>query len=69
MKYQVSLDKARIARGLTLRQLASQAGISYSAISNLVNGRSRPHPRTAHLLAGALGCKPTDIFPESEVSR
>lgn len=49
------IRKVCMARGLTMSQLAKEAGVSAGALSNWANGKTKPHSRTVPRLAAALG--------------
>jgi transcriptional regulator with XRE-family HTH domain len=49
------LRAERLRQGLTLHQLASMAGLSYTCVQYLEIGRTEPTLRSALLLAAALG--------------
>jgi len=51
------LRNARLAQKKTLRQLATETGISYQYISEIELGRKDPSLGKVELLAGALNCK------------
>lgn len=48
-------------RGLTLRALAAEIGISSAAVSKIETGKSRPTVATLTKLAAALGCDMEDL--------
>lgn len=50
------------AEGISLRALAQRAGISHSAASRLLSGRSRPTARVLRALAIALDIPPEDLM-------
>ncbi len=53
----------RAARGLSIRKLAEEAGVSTETIYSLEHGRRDfIWPKTARKLAGALGVSPEDLF-------
>lgn len=58
----LSIKKMRKARGLSLREMASRAGITASFISQVENGRASPSVETLFSLAGALGVPVSDFF-------
>src|ERR1022692_1102278 len=49
------LRRVREEQGLSQEELAARSGLSVRSISGLECGRTRPHPRSVRLLAGALG--------------
>lgn len=61
--------------GLTQRQLASAAGVSYVTVNHLENDRRAASDRVARLLSKALTAelpkqlkvKPEDLFPENDL--
>ena len=53
----------RIARGMSIRKLAEEAGVSTETIYSLEHGRRDfIWPKTARKLAGALGVSLEDLF-------
>ncbi|MDP9474542.1 MAG: helix-turn-helix domain-containing protein [Actinomycetota bacterium] len=57
------LRKLRRERGLTQAQLAVQAGLDPSSLSQIETGARRPNTRTLEKLAGVLGVEVRDLFP------
>lgn len=53
-------------RGMTQDELARLAGVGQSAISNMLNRKSRPQKRTVIRIAGALGVEPSKLWPGIE---
>lgn len=49
-----NLRRARFARGLTIEQLASDVGLSYSYVGELERGRRNPSLRVMGRLADVL---------------
>ena len=54
----------RLAAGLTMRELASRAGMSQPFLSNLENSRAMPSLSTLYKIANALGVSPREFLPE-----
>jgi transcriptional regulator with XRE-family HTH domain len=53
----------RTARGMSIRKLAEEAGVSTETIYSLEHGRRDfIWPKTARKLAGALGVDPEELF-------
>jgi transcriptional regulator with XRE-family HTH domain len=53
----------RTARGMSIRKLAEEAGVSTETIYSLEHGRRDfIWPKTARKLAEALGVRPEDLF-------
>ena len=52
------LKQARVARGLSLRELAEKVGVSAMSVSKYENDRTRPSPEVRARIAEALGVKP-----------
>ena len=52
-------------RGLTLRGLAAEVGVSSAALSKIETGKSRPRTATLSRLADALRCDMDDLWPGS----
>jgi transcriptional regulator with XRE-family HTH domain len=61
------LRKLRRERGLTQAQLAVQAGLDPSSLSQIETGARRPNTRTLEKLAGVLGVEVRDLFPLAQV--
>jgi transcriptional regulator with XRE-family HTH domain len=56
------IREARSRRGLSVRQLARDVGVSASLISQIENGRSRPSVSTLYAITQALGISVEDVF-------
>lgn len=56
-----TLREWRVARGITQQQLANEAGISLSTVTDAEAGRKTPQLRNAEKLAKALGVELGDI--------
>lgn len=52
-------------RGLSLRALAAEVGVSSAALSKIETGKSRPRAATLARLAEALRCDMDDLWPAS----
>ncbi len=52
----------RLARVMTLKELAVRSGVGASALSEFERGKRRPHPKTIGKLAQALGVEPRDLL-------
>lgn len=59
-----SVRAARKKAGMTLRDLQSRCGLSYSFLSDLENGKRSVSVRNFVALANALGVEPADMLPE-----
>jgi transcriptional regulator with XRE-family HTH domain len=59
------LRELRIGRRLTLKEVASKAGVTEGFLSQVERGRSSPSLKTLQALANALGLTPGDIFDSS----
>ena len=59
------LRELRTGRRLTLKEVASSAGVTEGFLSQVERGRSSPSLKTLQALAGALGLTPGDIFDSS----
>jgi transcriptional regulator with XRE-family HTH domain len=57
----MALRELRLARVLTQRELAVQAGISVKTLNGVEQFKVRPHPTTLRKLAAALGVEPTQL--------
>jgi transcriptional regulator with XRE-family HTH domain len=56
------LRALRLAAGLTLRTLASRAGVTASLLSQIETGRAHPSVQTLFSLAESLGVPVADLF-------
>lgn len=54
----------RLQRGLGVCELAKQAGMSHSTLSEIESGVHEPSASKVAALAKALGVKPSRLFPE-----
>ena len=62
-----SLRELREARGISMRTLATQSGLSANALSMIERGKTSPSVSTLYKLADALGVSITAFFgPETE---
>jgi transcriptional regulator with XRE-family HTH domain len=57
------LIKIRQQHGVSARVVAQEAGISESALSQIIAGNQRPSAETKAAIARALGVEPWQIFP------
>ena len=55
-----------IEKGLSQLQVARDVGVSDSYLSKVINGWIDPPVRVKTRLAGILGCKVKEIFPDDE---
>ena len=56
-------ERERTARGMSIRKLAEEAGVSTETIYSLEHGRRDfIWPKTARKLADALGVSPEELF-------
>jgi transcriptional regulator with XRE-family HTH domain len=53
----------RERRGVSLRELGEQSGVSYVTISRIENGQMSPTVRVLEKLARALGTRVRDLLP------
>ncbi|MFP4017064.1 MAG: helix-turn-helix domain-containing protein [Halanaerobiales bacterium] len=60
------LKELRKDRGLTLRELGKEAGVSATLISDIENGRYYPSLKTLSKLSNALEVKISQIFFAAE---
>ena len=61
---EVDVDKVkrlRKERVLTIRELADEAGVSKTTISNIENGQSEAYPSTIRKLARAFDVTPSEL--------
>lgn len=56
----------RLAAGLTMRELATRAGMSQPFLSNLENSRAMPSIATLYKIARALGVSPREFLPPEQ---
>jgi transcriptional regulator with XRE-family HTH domain len=67
MRHRLRAERER--RGVSLRQLARDVGISASALSQIETGRSRPSVTTLYALVSALGLSLDALFTEEGAGR
>ncbi|MBN9076461.1 MAG: cupin domain-containing protein [Rhizobiales bacterium] len=60
------LKLARLARGLSLRELSTKAGITEGHLSKIENNRAHPSLASLHQLAGVLGLNMSALFAAAE---
>lgn len=56
------LKRWRLARLLSIRELAKKSGVNHSAISEMERGKRQPHPKTLEKLARALEVEPIELL-------
>ena len=56
------LKELRTGRGLSIRKLAEEAGVSTETVYSLEHGRRQPTLRTLGKIARALGVEVKDFF-------
>jgi transcriptional regulator with XRE-family HTH domain len=66
MRYRLRAERER--RGLSLRKLAADVGISASALSQIETGRSRPSVTTLYALVSALGLSLDALFADDRAT-
>ena len=59
------IREERMSRGVSLRALAGQVGVSASMISQIENGKSQPSVSTLYAITSALGVSPP-VSPDGE---
>ena len=64
-----NIREARLKLGWSMRQLATQAEVSPSLISQIENGRTMPSVRTLYSLAEALSLPVNKLIPGMAASR
>lgn len=62
MKLNYSITRIRESKGLTQKELASKAGLSYSFINDIENGRRNPSLESLELIAAALDTSVQEIM-------
>jgi transcriptional regulator with XRE-family HTH domain len=67
MRHRLRAERER--RGLSLRKLAADVGISASALSQIETGRSRPSVTTLYALVSALGLSLDALFADDRAVR
>lgn len=60
------LKRFRKAKGLSQAQLAVQAGLDPSTVSQIETGARRANMRTLEKLAAAFGVEIGDLFPKTQ---
>lgn len=57
------IKSRRLSRGMSRSGVATATGLDYSYIGKLESGEYRmPSPEALRLIAGAIGCKPNDLY-------
>jgi transcriptional regulator with XRE-family HTH domain len=56
------IREERVARGVSLRTLAAEVGVSASMISQIENGKSQPSVSTLYAITSALGVSIQEVF-------
>ena len=56
------LKELREARALSLRELATEAGVGHNTIYRIEHGQGNVLPRTVRRLAKALGVEPRELM-------
>src|SRR5882672_6971492 len=56
----------RLSRGLSLRALAAEVGVSASMISQIENGKSQPSVSTLYAITSALGMSIQAVFDAAQ---
>ena len=69
MNYMTKIDAARTRRGISVRKLANNAGLSYKTVENLFSGKNRnPQIETVTSICDALEISVASVFTtENEV--
>jgi ribosome-binding protein aMBF1 (putative translation factor) len=60
--YATSLRAARVARLLSIRELAREAAVAPSTVFLIEAGRATPRPRVMRRLSAVLGVSPHDVL-------
>ena len=61
-----TIKELRIRKGLSLEALGKLTNLSQGAISNIENGKTIPHPRTAKVLSDILQVSFDELFTFSD---
>ena len=64
-----NVRRRRLARGLTLEQLAEASGVSPAMISEVERALKNPTVRVAYQIARALGCSLTELLEDGDAAR
>ncbi len=56
------IKKERIIKGLTMREVAHKAGISYTSIYQLEKGQNKPQPKTIRKICDVLGIRTEEVY-------
>jgi transcriptional regulator with XRE-family HTH domain len=57
-----NLRRLMANQGLTVAQVVRKSGLDRRTIQGILDGRSKPHPRTLHRLATSLGISGDEFF-------
>lgn len=68
MSFGSNLKNARIAKGLTQKELADMIGAKHNSISNWENDQNKPDPDLIELICGVLGITPNYLFRADTVN-
>lgn len=60
------INQLRNEKGLTLKELADQADMTYVEICNIENNKHKPRPSTINKLAKALGYSYNKLYNASQ---
>jgi transcriptional regulator with XRE-family HTH domain len=60
--YAVNLRRLMARGGMTLSELVEASGLHERTIKSILNGTTKPHPRTLHRLAAGLGVSTDELF-------
>ena len=63
------LKRLRLARGMTQKELALEAGCAWNLVYRWERGFNGPAPRTAKRVAGVLGVDPAELVDVSRTRR
>jgi XRE family aerobic/anaerobic benzoate catabolism transcriptional regulator len=62
-----AIKVARTQQGVSRKELAEGAGVSYAYLSDIETGRGRPSSKALLAVAGALGRTPSELLQEAEL--
>ena len=61
-----AIKVARTELGMSRKELAEAAGVSYPYVADIESGRGRPSPKVLIMLANTLGMSPSELLARGE---
>lgn len=67
--YSANLRRLMARDGLTLADIVDRSGLNHQTVKGILSGEKRPHSRTLHRLAAALGVPVEELFQDPALLR